>query len=115
MTAGQRAVLAAFVREAVARDLDDLHGEIARLKREILLLERLAGLPAAPLAVRDRRERVAELRSAGHSERSIAAALRVSRAVIQHDLAVEKVPSPPLIRGIDGRATRGPRPAAGTR
>lgn len=38
-----------------------------------------------------RRQRVAELRKAGHSQRHIAAILQISRETVRHDLALAKV------------------------
>ena len=111
MTDAQRRALAGFVREALAQDLDDLRGELARMRKEIQTLERLVGLPGEPLAVRERRRRVVELRAAGYSQRAISAALHVSRDVITKDLRTMEAPVPDVVVGLDGRAVRGPRPS----
>jgi DNA-binding NarL/FixJ family response regulator len=104
-----RDALRSLVRAEVSKDLDKLAGELARVRQELLTLERMVGLPGAPLAVRERRARVAELRASGYSQRAIAAALHVSRDVVTKDLKVEGVPTPQTVTGLDGRAVRGPR------
>ena len=71
MNGRQRMALEDLVRSAVASDLDVLHGEITRLRREVTTLERMVGLPGeAP----DRRARQAR------SPSSARAAIRRGRS-----------------------------------
>ena len=110
MDAAQRMALDAVIRRAVARDLDQLAGELERVRREIRALRLAAGLPLDPPEV-ERRERVAAMRRRGMSVRSIALAVGVHRATVTADLRTVGVPRPPQIVGLDGRTTPGPRPS----
>lgn len=99
------------VRGVVSADLDQLVGEVDRLRREVAALEQAAGLGS--LARRERLERTAELRSSGMSLRGISALVGANRATVARDLERLGVPRPERIAGLDGRLTRGPRPPAG--
>lgn len=107
MDARQRHALEDLLRSAVGRDLDELAGELTMLRRQVVVLERLAGLSTAPAGQQERRERAAELRQAGLSTRAIASALASHRNTIVSDLRLLGVQPPSgEVVGLDGRVTR---------
>jgi hypothetical protein len=60
----------------------------------------------------DRREKVAELRSAGMSTRAIGSAIGASDATVRRDLsgASDDAPEPPPVTGLDGKTYPQPQP-----
>ena len=103
-------VLDDAIRGAVGRDLDALAVELDSLRRQVSALRAAARLAPADREVRQ--ARAVQLRQEGLSTRAIAMALNVHRATVTRDVA--GVPAPELVFGLDGRRTRGPRPAAGS-
>ena len=97
-----------LARQAVAGDLDQLAGEVMALRRELRAVRDAAGLPAPGVSRDDRQVAVAVLRARGCSTRAIADVLGLGRTTVQADLRALGVERPPLIRGLDGRLTRGP-------
>lgn len=119
MNAAQRHAFDQAVRQVVAGDLDTLAAELAAVRRELASVERLGGQVTALEAIagggalprRERITRAAELRTQGVSVRAIASALHTDRGTVARDLKQLGVPVPETISGLDGRTTRGPRPA----
>lgn len=108
-----RLALEDVVRRTVAADLDELATEVANLRREVLTLERLCGLPGTPLPRRERRLRVAEMRANGFSVRSIATELHCDRNTVVGDLkALGVAPPAGQVVGLDGRTTRPRMPSS---
>ena len=105
-----RQALEQLARRAVASDLDALQVELAAVRRELMAVRAAAGVPVTPPDL-ERREHVVEMRRAGMSTRAIALAIGVHRATVTADLRAADAPRPELIAGLDGRLTRGPRPA----
>jgi hypothetical protein len=107
-----RDVLEELVRKTMRSDLDALirhmEEELAAVRREVVVLRRLAGLPSGPLGREERRVRAVELRSSGLSLRAIAAELGCDRSTAAADLRCAGVERPARIVGLDGRRTRGP-------
>jgi DNA-binding CsgD family transcriptional regulator len=101
------AALEQFVRQTIAHDLDQVMGEVSRLRHELIAVRAAAGLPIDPPGA-ERREVVAAMRAQGLSTRSIALAVGVNRATVTADLRRKGVPRPAVILGLDGRSTRGP-------
>jgi hypothetical protein len=71
--------LETLVRRVVCSNLDEMAGEIERLRREVVALERIVGLLGQTPGRRQRQARVAELRGRGYSTRAIAQLLHTDR------------------------------------
>jgi DNA-binding NarL/FixJ family response regulator len=106
-----REALRDFVRTEMSRDFDSLVGEVEARRREVVQLERMVGLPGEPLPRRQRRAKVAELRSRGYSSRAIAQLLGIDRATVLKDVRALGPPASVVV-GLDGRAVKGPRSPA---
>jgi DNA-binding NarL/FixJ family response regulator len=92
-----------FVHTAVASDLDALESELQVLRRQVAVLERMAGLPSAPLGQSERRVKVLELHRAGASANNIAQTLNCARRTVQLDLEAMGLRSTAVVVGLDGR------------
>jgi hypothetical protein len=104
----QRDVLEAFVRRALARDLDQLAAEVDELRRELHASRLAHGEPIDPRRYAARCERTVALRAEGLSTRAIAAALGSTRSRVETDLRHAGAARPETIIGLDGRRTHGP-------
>jgi hypothetical protein len=101
-----RDALQTLIRRELTPALDELCAELSTLRRQVVTLQQLAGLPTQPGRL-ERREQAAAMRVAGHSVRSIAGTLGVGRGTIQHDLALMRAAPPPAgVIGLDGRLTQ---------
>lgn len=101
-----RAALQDLARAAVLPAIDQLHGEVERLRWQVAVLERAAGLATTRLAPAQRQEQVAALRERGLSTSLIARSLAVGRDTVMKDLRVLQLPPPTATVGSDGVTRR---------
>jgi DNA-binding CsgD family transcriptional regulator len=96
-------LIRAEVRTALCPDFERIESELRDLHHRLVTLEHLAGVPAGPLGATDRRRKVVELHSQGHSARAIARLVSCSRETVLRDLKAATVEPPTLVAGLDGR------------
>jgi hypothetical protein len=103
--------LETLVRRIVCSNFDELAGEIERLRREVISLEKMVGLSGHTPGRWQRQARVAELRGRGYSTRAIAQLLHIDRSTVTKDCARLGLEPAEFVIGLDGRTVRGPRPS----
>jgi hypothetical protein len=101
-----------MARSAVAPDLDAVVAEVDQLRKQVVVMRTLVGLPPERPDRIQRRAQVVRLRADGLSVRSIATPLGVRRETISKDLRALGAPPARVSVGIDGAVRHHTPPSA---
>lgn len=103
--ADAQALIAEVARSAVSRDLDELAGELTRLRNELQALRAESRRPPPPMSPQERRQQVIELRQRGLSIPKIAQYLEIAKSTAARD--AHGVGVPRSTRGVRVNGTAG--------